>query len=96
MFSLRLTARDNTSKHKINKYGEMGSPCLHPSSHLKRSERYPKFKLALELSLQNNLIHLCKECPKLNDYKVLSMKSQSIVSNVCVFLNRLLTINLEY
>ena len=55
MFSLRLTARDNASKHKINKYGEMGSPCLHPSSHLKRSERYPKFKLALELSLQNNL-----------------------------------------
>ena len=55
----------------INKYGDIGSPCLHPLSILKKSDRCPDCCTEAEISVFNSFIQDCILGPKLKNFKTL-------------------------
>ena len=79
-FLSSLKANAKYSEHSMKMYGEIGSPCLHPLSKRKGSDRCP-FRIILEFEFNWNIcIHFLRFGPKLNLSKTSSMNSQDKLS----------------
>ena len=72
----------SSSKHKINKYGEIGSPWRADLWTSKYSDLYPFVKTQLLPSLYNVFIQPIKFSPKLNVFRVLKINENQTDGNV--------------
>ena len=69
--------QDSTSKHRINKDGEIGSPCQRPLIGLNLPYEKPLKKMENEIEDKHYAIQLIKTFEKPNSLRIVNIKDHS-------------------